>query len=104
MDNPSTIHRAGLTTKKMREVMAEAGHETLNEFAEALAARFLETQSFTDTAAEYQVSKSTLGYWMLRMGIRVVQVAIPPPYKGATVIIHEEGHTTFHWKENRSLV
>lgn len=45
---------------------------------ERLLPELVNVQGLTDTADTLGVSKATLGYWMLKMGINVHRVAVAP--------------------------
>ncbi len=45
---------------------------------EELLPRLINEKGLTDTANELGLSKATLGYWLLKLQIRVVRVALKP--------------------------
>lgn len=60
-------------TKKMVAV-EEHYHQTL----EQLLPQMITERGLTATAEELGVSKATLGYWLLKLGINVKRVALAP--------------------------
>lgn len=52
--------------KRLRRPLERAIPEMLNEFG------------FTETAKQLKLSKATLNYWMLKLGIEVRRVALAP--------------------------
>lgn len=66
-------------TKLMRQV-----EERLDQPLERALPRLINELGHTGTAEEIGVSKATLGYWMLKLGIHVRRVALTP---GDSVIV-----------------
>ena len=66
-------------TKLMLEVEQRVGQPF-----EKLLPRMLAELGMRETARELGVSPATVGYWMLKLGIQVQRVAVPP---GTQVII-----------------
>ncbi len=60
-------------TRLMREV-EERFHQPL----ERLLPEKINENGLSATAAELEVSKATLGYWLLKLGINVRRVALAP--------------------------
>ncbi len=61
-------------TKLMAQV--EASHN--NQPLERLLPEMINEHGLTATAAQLGVSKATLGYWLLKLGINVRRVALAP--------------------------
>lgn len=66
-----------------------AVEKRFNEFLETLLPKMVTARGLTDTAEELGISKATLGYWLLKLNIKVKRVAIAP---GDTVIIERTKH------------
>ena len=67
-------------TSLMRAIAAEREEPLL-----FLLRRLLDEHGITGACDELEVSKSTMSYWMERLGLRMVCVAVPPGYE---VIVH----------------
>lgn len=67
-------------TSLMRAIAAER-EEPLPD----LLRRLLDERGITGACQELGVAKATMGYWMIRLGLRMVCVAVPP---GHEVIVH----------------
>lgn len=65
-----------MTTRKTKKMIAveEKFHQTL----EKMLPEMVTEQGLTSTADELGVSKATLGYWLLKLGITVRRVALAP--------------------------
>ena len=66
-------------TRKMLGVEAEQG-----ERLEDLLPRLIDERGQSGAAAYLDVSKATLGYWLLKLGISIARIAVAP---GDTVTI-----------------
>lgn len=71
-------------TKLMKRV--EQAHN--NQPLERLLPQMINDQGLTDTASALKVSKGTLGYWLLKLGINVQRVALAP---GETLEVKRAG-------------
>ena len=71
-------------TKLMQRV--EQAHN--NQLLEKLLPQMINAQGLTATASALKVSKATLGYWLLKLGINVQRVALAP---GETLEIKRAG-------------
>lgn len=60
-------------TKLMRDVEQRTGQPI-----ESLLPRIVAEQGLTGASNELGVSKATIGYWMLKLGIRTERVALAP--------------------------
>ena len=60
-------------SKKMLQV-----EKKFRQPLEELLPRLINEKGLTDTANELGLSKATLGYWLLKLQIRVVRVALKP--------------------------
>ena len=60
-------------TKLMRQV-----EDRMGQPLERLLPRLINDIGLTEAAQEMGVSKATIGYWMLKMGIHVERVAVMP--------------------------
>ena len=60
-------------TKLMRRV-----EEQYQRNLERLLPEMVNEKGLSDTASELEVSKATLGYWLLKLGINVRRVALAP--------------------------
>ena len=52
--------------------------ERYNRKLEGLLPEFVNEKGLSATAEEFGVSKATVGYWLLKMGISVRRVALAP--------------------------
>ena len=59
-----------------------------NQPLERLLPQMINDQGLTDTASALKVSKGTLGYWLLKLGINVQRVALAP---GETLEVKRAG-------------
>jgi len=66
-------NRNSKKTRLMRSVEANKG-----QLLEDLLPDLINNGGFTTTCQELGVSKATLGYWLLRLGIQVRTVALRP--------------------------
>jgi len=73
-------------TKKMAAVEAEF-HQPL----EKILPEMVTERGLSSTAEELGVSKATLGYWLLKLGINVRRVALAP---GETLEVKRDGRVT----------
>ena len=60
-------------SKKMLQV-----EKKFRQPLEELLPRLINDKGLTDTAAELGLGKATLGYWLLKLQIRVIRVALKP--------------------------
>lgn len=60
-------------SKKMLQV-----EKKFRQPLEELLPRLINDKGLTDTAEELGLGKATLGYWLLKLHIRVVRVALKP--------------------------
>lgn len=63
---------------KKTKLMAKVERAHNNQPLERLLPEMLNEQGLTATAVELGVSKATLGYWLLKLGIDVRRVALAP--------------------------
>jgi hypothetical protein len=63
---------------KKTKLMAKVERAHNNQPLERLLPEMLNEQGLTATAAALGVSKATLGYWLLKLGIDVRRVALAP--------------------------
>ena len=73
----------GRKTKKMAAV-----EERFEESLEAMLPPMVTERGLSATAEEIGVSKATLGYWLLKLGINVQRVALRP---GETLEVKSAG-------------
>ena len=73
----------GRKTKKMAAV-----EEKFNEPLEVMLPPMLTERGLSATAESIGVSKATLGYWLLKLGISVQRVAVSP---GETIEVRRAG-------------
>ena len=71
-------------TKKMI-----AGEEQFQQTLEKMLPEMVTEYGLTATADELGVSKATLGYWLLKLGINVQRVALAP---GETIEVKRVGY------------
>lgn len=64
-------------TTKMREVEKRLGGQQLEKAIPEL----INQRGFSATAEELKLSKATLNYWMLKLGLRLIKVALGPGEK-----------------------
>lgn len=64
-------------TAKMQMVMTERGIITQEAFVQHLIA-LVNDGGLTGAATELGISKATLGYWLLKLGIHIQRIAIGP--------------------------
>ena len=60
------------------KLMAQVERSHNNQPLERLLPEMINDQGFTATAGALGVSKATLGYWLLKLGINVRRVALAP--------------------------
>lgn len=63
---------------KKTKLMAKVERAHNNQPLERLLPEMLNEQGLTATAVALGVSKATLGYWLLKLGIAVRRVALAP--------------------------
>ncbi len=63
---------------KKTKLMASVERAHNNQPLERLLPQMINEQGLTATAATLGVSKATLGYWLLKLGINVRRVALAP--------------------------
>ena len=63
---------------KKTKLMAQVERDHRNQPLERLLPEMINDQGLTATAATLGVSKATLGYWLLKLGINVRRVALAP--------------------------
>ena len=76
--------RQKLLTKKMIAV-----EEQFQQTLEKMLPEMVTEYGLTATADELGVSKATLGYWLLKLGINVQRVALAP---GETIEVKRVGY------------
>lgn len=72
-----THPRTSKRTKLMKEVAAKYDGRSLVD----IIVEGINNNGLSATATELEVSKATLGYWILKMGIQVHRVALKPGQK-----------------------
>jgi hypothetical protein len=65
-----------LMTRKTKKMMAV--EERMHQSLEKILPEMVTEQGLSHTADELGVSKATLGYWLLKLGITVRRVALAP--------------------------
>jgi len=63
---------------KKTKLMAQVERAHNNQPLERLLPEMINEQGLTATAAALGVSKATMGYWLLKLGINVRRVALSP--------------------------
>ena len=70
------------------KLMAQVERAHNNQPLERLLPQMINDQGLTATATSLGVSKATLGYWLLKLGINVQRVALAP---GETLEVKRTG-------------
>ena len=65
-----------MTTRKTKKMIAV--EEKFHQPLEKMLPEMVTEQGLSSTADELGVSKATLGYWLLKLGIEVRRVALAP--------------------------
>ena len=65
-----------MTTRKTKKIIAV--EENFHQPLEKMQPEIVTEQGLSSTADELGVSKATLGYWLLKLGITVRRVALAP--------------------------
>ena len=65
-----------MTTRKTKKMVAV--EEKFRQSLEKMLPEMVTEQGLSSTADELGVSKATLGYWLLKLGITVRRVALAP--------------------------
>ena len=60
-------------TKLMLRIEAK-----LEQPIEQILPQMISEHGVTETASQLEVSTTTVGYWMLKLGIKIRRVAVPP--------------------------
>lgn len=67
-------------TKKKSKLMRQVENQQ-GERLETLLPKLMAELGAGGAAAELGVSKATIGYWCLKMGLRIERVAVPPEWE-----------------------
>ena len=88
-------------TRLMQQV-----EERYQQPLERLLPEMINDRGLSSTALSLEVSKATLGYWLLKLGINVRRVALAPGESlevkrtsegGTTTVLLYTGVCAFHW-------